>query len=47
MVMMSGQSATKIHAHELYGIMFQMSTADVVRCMQVCKYWKVQTNDCL
>ena len=29
------------HAHELYRIMFHLPTQDVVRCMQVCKYWKV------
>ena len=29
------------HAHELYRIMFYLSTQDVVRCMQVCKYSKV------
>ena len=42
MITMLGQSMTKVNAHELYIIMFQMSTADVVRCMQVRKHWKVQ-----
>ncbi|CAB4008967.1 Poly [ADP-ribose] polymerase 3, partial [Paramuricea clavata] len=29
-----------LHADEIYNIMFFLSTEDVLRCMQVCKYWK-------
>jgi hypothetical protein len=34
-----------LHADEIYNIMFFLSTEDVLRCMQVCKYWKVSTSN--
>ena len=34
------------HADEIHRIMLYLPTRDVLTCMQVCKYWKVNLELC-